>query len=117
MKNRTEIRDLLVPLNDEEKALRAKQLAAMMKKIEAKKEEIHSIKIGMKTDLAALEEERDKLVNAVHTGAEYREIGCTWIAHGAVWEISRDDTGEVIDSAVIGEDERQEPLFDGEDAD
>ena len=104
---KTETRELLVELTEEERAIRHKQAISSLKRIENKRLEIKETIKDMKLDLTSMEEESLQLINAAHTGKEYREVECTLTPRGNVWEISRNDTGEVIDSRIMDEDERQ----------
>lgn len=93
MPERTEFKSLPVELNDQEKLVRAKELAESAVAIATKEEEIKAFRAEMKVELDELKKTHDDLVQIVKYGRENRSVECTWVPdYGRrVWTLYRND--------------------------
>lgn len=114
------IKDTLpVKLTDEERMARADALANSLNGIGEAKARKKRIVKDLDRDIAMVEEEANELRDAVATGREYREV----IVHRVMdWEKAtvtehRTDTGEVLRSRGMTDEEKQMNLLDDSDAD
>ena len=113
------IKDVLpVKLTDEERMQRADALANALQSINDAKMKKKRIVKDLDKEIAEVEQEAVELRDAVATGREYREV----IVHRVMdWEKAtvtehRTDTGEVLRSRGMTDEERQSSLLDDSDA-
>ena len=106
-------RDLMVTLTDDEKREYGRKLADLEHDREAVETEKKAAADGFK-GTALGNPSRNRVT--IRDGVERREVECEWIYHWEILskELSRADTGEVIERTVIGPDERKIG-FDGID--
>ena len=102
-------RDLMVTLTDDEKREYGRKLADLEHDREAVETEKKAAADGFKERLSAIQVGIGRLVSTIRDGVERREVECEWVFYwdSLTKELSRADTGEVIERAVIGPDERQ----------
>lgn len=114
--NKTEvIKDILpVKLTDEERMQCADALANALQSASDAKMRKKSIVKNLDREIAEIEQEGVELRDAVATGREYREV----IVHRvfdyekAIVTETRTDTGDVIRSRAMTDEERQSTLLD-----
>lgn len=113
------IKDILpVKLTDEERMQRADALANALSSINDAKVKKKRIVKDLDKEIGEVEQESVELRDAVATGREYREV----IVHRVYdWEKAtvtehRTDTGEVLRSRGMTDEERQSTLLDDGDA-
>ena len=102
-------RNLMVELSEDEKKKYGRNLANLLYdkgQIEAEKKAAMD---GFKEKLSSLEVDAGKLASAIRDGAEHRDVECEWVFH---WDsltktLTRTDTGEIIETDMIGPDDRQ----------
>ena len=111
------IKDVLpVKLTDEEKMQCADALANALQSITDAKNKKKRIVKDLDSEIAQAEQEATDLRDAVATGREYREV----IVHRvydyekAIVTEHRTDTGEVLRSRAMTDEERQQKLLDDE---
>ena len=102
-------RYLMVTLTDDENREYWRKLAALEHDKGAVETEKKAAVDGFKERLSAIEARIGWLVSAIRDGVERRELECEWVYYWDSFtkELTRTDTGEVIERDVIGPDERQ----------
>lgn len=96
-------RNLDVPLTEQEKLDLGTQVADLTSEIDDRKGQIKS----QKEIIAELDGSRTTKAKTRNSGTEIRPVGCTWRINGATVTITRDDTGEVVETRPATEQERQ----------
>lgn len=109
---RTETRNLPVKLREDELLERGHSLASVIQDITSEEARQVDVKAQMKARLSELEARRSQLAIVVSRREEQRDVTCD-VFHDydrVVVETVRRDTGEVVYSRAMTEDERQLPL-------
>lgn len=105
--------ELAVNLSQEEVSERACRLAEIEGELEQHDEEARKVRTELKKKRTELEVERRRLALAVRTRSEMRLVDVTI---SAIWsqgvaEIARNDTGEVIGTRPLTDEDRQTDLL------
>ncbi len=102
-------RHLACILSDEEKLQYGRKLADLEDSSEQCEIEKKNAVDGFKEKQSAIDVGIRRFVAAIRDGMERREVDCEWIYHWDSFskELSRCDTGEVIEREIIGPEERQ----------
>lgn len=111
------IKDILpVKLTDEERMQRADALANSLQAIADAKNKKRRIVKDLDKEIAEVEQESVDLRDAVATGREYREVIVHRVSdyEKAIVTEHRTDTGEVLRSRAMTDEERQQKLLDDE---
>jgi hypothetical protein len=106
------VRSFMIPLSDSDIAVRAREVARLLRRIEEKTEERDRAKKHANGEIDELEASVKRLSNEVHDGEERREIQCErrFIYRLGVVQVVRTDTGEVVDERAMDAHERQTEL-------
>lgn len=104
-----EKRSLPVNLSDKEFKVRAAELATAAKRMASKEVEIKEVQKMMKSDLAELERDHERLVRVVDEKRENRDVDCSWSADydRRMWVLFRVDTQEEIATEAMSEKDLQ----------
>lgn len=109
----TKMHDLFVKLTPEEQVARGKALAQTLNDIASEQSRQDSLKATMKSEMARLEAERDRLSLVVGRGEELRPVEVDEIRNlfKGVFQRIRKDNGEVIQERTLTPEERQASAF------
>lgn len=119
MREQAAIRNLPVKLTAEELEARSRELADAVKDEDGKRLDFLAWDAGMKeakkdrkAQVTLAHAEASRLAGIVESGEERRNVPCSWLYHlaGARAFLVRDDTGELVTTRVLQEDERQTSL-------
>jgi len=105
---------LPVKLSDDELLERGKQLVESMRKTAVAEAEREADNKKRKGDIALMEEVTSRLASIIRDGQEDREVECELrkdFEHSSVTTV-RTDTGEIVDTRVMDNEERQEQMFE-----
>jgi hypothetical protein len=102
-------RNLPCVLTDAEKLDYGRKLADAENELDTIDTEKKNAVDGYKEKTSAVQVAVRRLVSAIRDGMERREVECEWVYYWDSFtkELVRSDTGESIERAVIGPDERQ----------
>ena len=102
-------RHLMVSLSDDEKREYGRRLADPDHDKDTVEAEKKSAMDGFRERLSAIDVGIGRLVTAIRDGMERREVECQWVYFwdSCTKQLTRMDTDDVIESAVIDPDERQ----------
>lgn len=104
---------LSVRLTDDEQRALGHDLAGVLEEISNQLSREESIKKELKARMAGLEAQRDELATVVRRREQLRPIECVWERNyrDAIARKVRLDSGEIIASRPLREDERQPKLL------
>ena len=108
----SETRTLPCRLSQEELLDRGHELAKVSQDVDAEEDRQTQVKAELKATMAELEARRAKLSSTVYRQEEYREVKCDTIGdtRRGVVDVVRHDTGEVVTSRAMTDEERQGAL-------
>jgi len=109
---RTETRSLPVKLHEDELRDRGDKLAAVIQDLNAEEDRQVDVKAQMKARLSELDAKKTQLAIVISRREEYRDVPVDVFADYAkqIVEAVRRDTGEVLTTRRMTEEERQQPL-------
>lgn len=107
------VRDLRVPLTQEEVDTRTEQLLELLNKVDHVREEQKRVASHARSTIKEMEQEAGQLRRDLYDRSELRPIDCEerWIYRTGVVQVVRTDTGKAVDERPMTTDERQEQLF------
>lgn len=108
-KTTTTTRNLPCVLTDSEKLIYGRRLADAESELDSIEAEKKNAVDGFKERASAVGVAVRRYVGFIRDGIERREVDCEWIYHWTSFtkQLVRTDTGEIIETEVIGVDERQ----------
>lgn len=104
--------EMMVDLNPEERAENGKQLALALDELDAQQKELDTLKAEMKAQANLIHERIGLLRGLVTTGRIRLTVAVVdWADHEkGIVETTRQDTGEVVESRSMTQEERQLPI-------
>jgi hypothetical protein len=111
-----ETRSLPVKLTQEELDLRRDKLAELVRDISTAEQARSDAASAAKKEIDKLDASAGSIAREIRERSEYRQVEVTREKdyRRRIEEVIRSDTGEVVDSRVLGDDEMQGKLFEVE---
>jgi hypothetical protein len=108
---KTEIRRILVPMTDEEKAKIGTEAAGIDKQIAQLEKEKKASAQDFKAQIESLQSEKAPLVDALNMGNKYVDVECVWnYDFDAMKKTLVAPSGDVLDTLPISEYERKRKI-------
>ena len=111
-RKKVETRELPCKLTDEELLKYGKEFAESVNKLNRLEDSKKSYVSQIKAQIESAQAQVNLLSNKIATGEEYRKVECNikWDWVNGEKSIIRTDTGEIVQTVIITEEEKQEQL-------